>query len=46
MWDKAMEKADIPAIINAIGEDVYDVKQQVPSRISDRLEAVLLERHY
>ncbi len=43
---KSHGQADIPAIINAIGEAVYDVKQQVPSRISDRLEAVLLERHY
>jgi glycerol-3-phosphate acyltransferase PlsX len=38
--------ADIAAIINAIGEAVHEVQQQVPSRISDSLEAVLLERHY
>ncbi|HBV75347.1 MULTISPECIES: phosphate acyltransferase PlsX [Vibrio] len=43
---KSHGQADSSAIINAIGEAVYEVKQQVPSRISDRLEAVLLERHY
>lgn len=43
---KSHGQADISATINAIGEAVYEVKQQVPSRISDRLEAVLLERHY
>ncbi|WP_194090656.1 phosphate acyltransferase PlsX [Vibrio hibernica] len=43
---KSHGQADTSAIINAIGEAVYEVKQQVPSRISDRLEAVLLERHY
>ena len=43
---KSHGSADVTAIINAIGEAVHEVKQQVPSRISDRLEAVLLERHY
>jgi glycerol-3-phosphate acyltransferase PlsX len=43
---KSHGSADVPAIINAIGEAVHEVKRQVPSRISDRLEAVLLERHY
>lgn len=43
---KSHGQADVAAIVNAIGEAVYEVKQQVPSRISDRLEAVLLERHY
>ncbi|MDB1124410.1 phosphate acyltransferase PlsX [Vibrio algarum] len=43
---KSHGSADVAAIINAIGEAVHEVKQQVPSRISDRLEAVLLERHY
>ncbi|WED22671.1 phosphate acyltransferase PlsX [Vibrio sp. JC009] len=43
---KSHGSADIPAIINAIGEAVLEVKRQVPGRISDRLETVLLERHY
>ncbi|NOI66378.1 phosphate acyltransferase PlsX [Vibrio sp. 99-8-1] len=43
---KSHGSADVTAIINAIGEAVHEVKRQVPSRISDRLEAVLLERHY
>lgn len=43
---KSHGSADIPAFINAIGEAVHEVKRQIPSRISDRLEAVLLERHY
>ncbi len=43
---KSHGSADVSAIINAIGEAVHEVKRQVPSRISDRLEAVLLERHY
>ena len=43
---KSHGSADVAAIINAIGEAVHEVKRQVPSRISDRLEAVLLERHY
>jgi len=43
---KSHGSADVTAIINAIGEAVYEVRRQVPSRISDRLEAVLLERHY
>ncbi|USD41971.1 phosphate acyltransferase PlsX [Vibrio sp. SCSIO 43135] len=43
---KSHGSADVPAVVNAIGEAVHEVKRQVPSRISDRLEAVLLERHY
>ncbi|GEM76340.1 phosphate acyltransferase PlsX [Vibrio sagamiensis] len=43
---KSHGSADISAIVNALGEAVHEVKRQVPSRISDRLEAVLLERHY
>ncbi|EJL6398474.1 phosphate acyltransferase PlsX [Vibrio navarrensis] len=43
---KSHGSADVSAVVNAIGEAVHEVKRQVPSRISDRLEAVLLERHY
>ncbi|KJY83458.1 phosphate acyltransferase [Vibrio galatheae] len=43
---KSHGNADVDAIINAVGEALHEVKRQVPSRISDRLEAVLLERHY
>ena len=43
---KSHGSADVAAVINAIGEAVHEVRRQVPSRISDRLEAVLLERHY
>jgi glycerol-3-phosphate acyltransferase PlsX len=43
---KSHGSADISAFVNAIGEAVHEIKKQVPSRISDRLEAVLLERHY
>jgi glycerol-3-phosphate acyltransferase PlsX len=43
---KSHGSADVAAIVNAIGEAVHEVKRQVPSRISDRLETVLLERHY
>ncbi|MFB9134783.1 phosphate acyltransferase PlsX [Vibrio sp. AK197] len=43
---KSHGSADVEAIVNAIGEAIHEVKRQVPSRISDRLEAVLLERHY
>ncbi len=42
---KSHGSADITAIINAIGEAVHEVKRQVPGRISERLETVLLERH-
>jgi glycerol-3-phosphate acyltransferase PlsX len=42
---KSHGSADVSAVVNAIGEAVHEVKRQVPSRISDRLEAVLLERH-
>ncbi|GAM61425.1 acyl-ACP acyltransferase plsX [Vibrio ishigakensis] len=41
---KSHGSADKTAIINAILEAVHEVKRQVPSRISDRLETVLLER--
>ncbi|GLT17968.1 phosphate acyltransferase [Vibrio zhanjiangensis] len=43
---KSHGSADVDALVNAIGEAIHEVKRQVPSRISDRLEAVLLERHY
>jgi glycerol-3-phosphate acyltransferase PlsX len=43
---KSHGSADVEAIVNAIGEALHEVKRQVPSRISDRLEAVLIERHY
>ena len=43
---KSHGSADVGAVIHAIGEALHEVKRQVPSRISDRLEAVLLERHY
>ncbi|MEZ8099577.1 phosphate acyltransferase PlsX [Vibrio bivalvicida] len=43
---KSHGSADVEAVINAIGEALHEVQRQVPSRISDRLEAVLLERHY
>ncbi|MCG3758961.1 phosphate acyltransferase PlsX [Vibrio cincinnatiensis] len=43
---KSHGSADVSAVVNAIGEAVHEVKRQVPNRISDRLEAVLLERHY
>jgi len=43
---KSHGSADVSAVVNAISEAVHEVKRQVPSRISDRLEAVLLERHY
>ncbi|WP_261815637.1 phosphate acyltransferase PlsX [Vibrio gallicus] len=41
---KSHGSADKTAIINAILEAVHEVKRQIPSRISDRLETVLLER--
>lgn len=43
---KSHGSADISAFNNAIKEAVHEVKRQIPNRISDRLEAVLLERHY
>ncbi|QIA62874.1 phosphate acyltransferase PlsX [Vibrio astriarenae] len=43
---KSHGSADVTAFENAIGEAVHEVKRQIPSRISDRLETVLLERHY
>ncbi len=43
---KSHGSADIDAVVSAIGEAIHEVKQQVPARISERLEAVLLERHY
>ncbi|WP_162045997.1 phosphate acyltransferase PlsX [Vibrio taketomensis] len=43
---KSHGSADVEAVVNAIGEALHEVKRQVPNRISDRLEAVLLERHY
>jgi glycerol-3-phosphate acyltransferase PlsX len=41
---KSHGSADKTAIINAIIEAVHEVKRQVPNRISDCLENVLLER--
>ncbi len=41
---KSHGSADKTAIINAIGEAVHEVKRQIPQRISDGLETVLLER--
>ncbi len=43
---KSHGSADVSAFQQAIKEAVEEVERQVPSRISDRLEAVLLERHY
>ncbi|MGX9417324.1 phosphate acyltransferase PlsX [Vibrio sp. WJH972] len=43
---KSHGSADTTALLNAISEAVHEVNRQVPSRISDRLEAVLLERRY
>ncbi len=43
---KSHGSADVPAVVNAISEAVHEVNRQVPNHISDRLEAVLLERHY
>ncbi len=43
---KSHGSADVSAVVNAISEAVHEVNRQVPSHISDRLEAVLLERHY
>ena len=43
---KSHGSADTVAFAHAISEAVYEVKQQVPNKISDRLEEVLLERHY
>lgn len=43
---KSHGSADVPAFTNAIGQAVYEVKRQIPTKITDRLEAVLLERHY
>lgn len=43
---KSHGRADTAAFANAIGEAVHEVKRQIPTKISDRLEEVLLERHY
>ena len=43
---KSHGSADTTAFANAIGEAVHEVKRQIPTKISDRLEEVLLERHY
>lgn len=43
---KSHGSADVSALVHAIGEAVHEVKRQVPNKISDRLEAVLLERQY
>jgi glycerol-3-phosphate acyltransferase PlsX len=43
---KSHGSADVVAFSHAIKEAVLEIKRQVPSRISERLETVLLERHY
>ncbi|EAR56384.1 fatty acid/phospholipid synthesis protein [Photobacterium sp. SKA34] len=43
---KSHGSADTVAFAQAISEAVYEVKRQIPNKISDRLEEVLLERHY
>ncbi|SHO56007.1 phosphate acyltransferase PlsX [Vibrio quintilis] len=43
---KSHGSADVIAFSHAIKEAVLEIKRQVPSRISERLETVLLERHY
>ena len=43
---KSHGSADVTAFTNAIGQAVYEVKRQIPTKITDRLEAVLLERPY
>ncbi|MCG3863095.1 MULTISPECIES: phosphate acyltransferase PlsX [unclassified Photobacterium] len=43
---KSHGSADTVAFAHAISEAVYEVKRQIPNKISDRLEEVLLERHY
>nr|WP_192867683.1 phosphate acyltransferase PlsX [Thaumasiovibrio occultus] len=43
---KSHGRADIAAFTHAINEAVLEVQHQIPTKISDRLEAVLLERHY
>ncbi|EOD77554.1 Phosphate:acyl-ACP acyltransferase PlsX [Grimontia indica] len=43
---KSHGRADISAFQHAIGEAVHEVERQLPNKICDRLEAVLLERHY
>ncbi|KKD01277.1 MULTISPECIES: phosphate acyltransferase PlsX [Photobacterium] len=43
---KSHGSADIAALTNAIGEAVHEIKRKIPAKISDRLEHVLLERHF
>ncbi|SKA60693.1 phosphate acyltransferase PlsX [Enterovibrio nigricans] len=43
---KSHGRADISAFQHAIGEAIHEVERQLPKKICDRLEAVLLERHY
>ncbi|WP_199190740.1 phosphate acyltransferase PlsX [Photobacterium sp. NCIMB 13483] len=43
---KSHGSADTTALENAISQAVYEIKRQIPMKISDRLEEVLLERHY
>ena len=42
---KSHGRADISAFQHAIGEAIHEVDRQLPKKICDRLEAVLLERH-
>ncbi len=43
---KSHGRADITAFQHAIGEAVHEVDRQLPKKICERLEEVLLERHY
>ncbi|WP_413110521.1 phosphate acyltransferase PlsX [Thaumasiovibrio sp. DFM-14] len=43
---KSHGRADVAAFANAINEAVLEVEHQIPNKINDRLEALLLERHY
>lgn len=43
---KSHGRADTSAFQHAIEEAVHEVERQLPNKICDRLEAVLLERHY
>ncbi|MDD1782742.1 phosphate acyltransferase PlsX [Enterovibrio sp. ZSDZ35] len=43
---KSHGRADISAFQHAIGEAIHEVERQLPKKICDRLEAVLLERQY
>jgi len=42
---KSHGNADVNALVNAIGAAVIEVERQVPERITNKLEAVLLDKH-